>query len=106
MFARISTYDVPPDTAEETVVEAFRHAIDRIRALDGLHEAFFLLDRGGERAVTITLWQTEAAMEASRVAASAARTEAAREIDGGVASTYEYLVAVREHAVDWAQDAR
>jgi heme-degrading monooxygenase HmoA len=105
MFARISTYDVPPDATEEAVVEAYRHAIDRIRALDGLHEAYFLLDRGGERAVTITLWDTEAAMEASRVAASRARTEAAHEVDGGVTSTYEYVVAVHERGVEWAQDA-
>jgi heme-degrading monooxygenase HmoA len=95
MFARVSTYDVPGERAEDAI-RGFRDAIDRIRASDGFLEAFFLVDRDGNQAMTITLWESAHAMEASRVAASRARTEAARAADGEVRSSSEFVVAIHE----------
>jgi heme-degrading monooxygenase HmoA len=91
MFARVSKYELPSGRAHEAI-PAFREAIERIRALDGLDRALLLMPRDGTRAVTITLWQTELAMESSRVAASRARSAAASEVDGEVTSTEEYEV--------------
>lgn len=95
MFARISTYELESERAEEATV-AFREAIKRIRGLDGLERALLLIHRDRDRAVTVTFWDSLAAMEASRVPASRARTEAARAVDSGITSTEEYDVTIDE----------
>jgi heme-degrading monooxygenase HmoA len=92
MFARVSTYELPPDRAQEAAA-AFRDAIERISALAGLERALLLMPRDGTRAITITLWESATAMEASRVAASRARSAAANAVDGEVTSTEEFDVA-------------
>ena len=95
MHARVSTYELSPDRVEEGI-RGFREAMDRIRELDGLEEVFFLVDRENGQAVTITLWDDAATMTASRVAASRARSDAARAADGEVKSSCEYEVVIRE----------
>jgi hypothetical protein len=95
VHARVSIYELAVDKLDEGI-ESFREAIDRIRALDGLHEAMFLVDRENGQAVTITVWNGAHAMEASRVAASRARSDAARVADGEIKSTYEYEIVIRE----------
>jgi heme-degrading monooxygenase HmoA len=99
MFARLSTYELPQERVNESV-ETFTRAIDQIRELPGLREAFFLLERDGTRAVTVTVWESEAAMAASRVRASRARSEAATQLGTAVLSTGEYVVGV--HALGTA----
>ena len=94
MFARITTYELENGRASESI-DVFRPAIDHIRALDGLVDAYFLVERDGRRAVSMTLWESLDAMERSRVAASSARTEAARAAGAEVTSTVELEVAIR-----------
>lgn len=94
MFARLTTYDLDAENASDAA-EGFQPAIDRIRSLDGLVEAFFLVECDGSRGVSITLWESMDSMERSRVAASRARSEAAEEIGAEVTSTYEYKVGIR-----------
>ena len=69
MFARVSIYDIPQDRREEARAN-FNSAVARIRETEGLENAQFLLGCDSDRAVTITFWETHAAMAASRVAAS------------------------------------
>jgi heme-degrading monooxygenase HmoA len=95
VYARVSTYDVEPERIDDSV-RSFREAIEAIRALDGFHEAFLLVDRENGQAVTITLWDGPGSMVASRVRASRARTDAARAADGAVKSTCEYEIALHE----------
>ena len=95
MHARVSTYDLAPDKLEEGI-RGFREAAERIRQLDGLEEVIFLIDRENGRAVTVTLWDGADTMSSSRVAASRARSDAARAADGEVQSTCEYEVVLRE----------
>ena len=93
MFARVTTYELEEGRATESIA-AFEPAIERIRTLEGLVEAYYLVERNGMHAVTLTLWDSADAMERSRVAASSARTEAAREAGAEVTSTYELEVGV------------
>jgi heme-degrading monooxygenase HmoA len=93
MFARVTTYELAEGRASESI-EAFEPAIDQMRALDGLVEAYFLVERDGLHAVTLTLWETLDAMERSRVAASTARSEAANAVGADVLSTYELEVGI------------
>jgi heme-degrading monooxygenase HmoA len=93
LFARLTTYELEEGRASESI-PAFEPAIERIRILDGLVDAFYLVERDGRRAVTMTIWDSVEAMERSRVAASNARTEAAREAGADVTSTYEFEIGI------------
>jgi heme-degrading monooxygenase HmoA len=93
LFARIATYELAEDLVGEST-RAFRLAIERIRTLDGLVDAYFLVEPNGRHAVTLTIWETLDSMERSRVAASAARTDAAREAEAIVTSSYELEVGI------------
>ena len=104
MFARVTTYELPEGKASESV-RAFEPAIERIRALEGLVEAYFLVQCDGAQGMTMTLWTSRDAMERSRVAASTARTEAAKNLDAEVSATYEFEVGVHRTAFDVEQTA-
>jgi heme-degrading monooxygenase HmoA len=93
LFARVSTYEVP-DGQRGAAQDAFKQAMDRIAALQGFVEGYFLLACDGERAMTMTFWESNAAMTASRVAATRLRSEAARGIESEIISVEEYEVVV------------
>ena len=93
MFARVTTYELEDGRASEAI-DAFAPAIDSIRALDGLVDAYFLVERDGRRAISMTLWESADAMERSRVPASRARIEAAGAAEVEVLSTYELEVGI------------
>ena len=93
MFARVSTYELEQGRASEAMT-AFEPAIDGIRQLDGFVEGFFLVERDGLSAMTVTLWESFDAMERSRIAASRVRSDAANEAGAAVTSSYEYEVGL------------
>lgn len=93
MFARVTTYELDEGRASDSI-PAFEPAIERIRILDGLVDAFYLVERDGRRAMTMTIWDSVEAMERSRVAAANARTDAARETGAEVTSTYEFEIGI------------
>jgi heme-degrading monooxygenase HmoA len=93
MFARVTTYELEEGRASESI-DAFQPAIDSVRELEGLVDAYFMVERDGRRAMTMTLWESLDAMERSRVSASSARTEAANRVGAEVTSTYELEVGI------------
>jgi len=95
LFARVSTYEIPPERADDAE-HSFQQAIRQIRAMDGLGAAYLLVNAETGRVLTMTLWDTAAAMEASHVTASRLRTNAVRTVGGNVLSFEEYEVAARE----------
>jgi heme-degrading monooxygenase HmoA len=95
MFARISSYQLPADQADQAV-QAFNTAINPLRQLDGAKGAYFLLDRSSGKALTITLWQSEEALGASEEAANKLRSDAAGSAGGTVQSVERYEVALYE----------
>ena len=97
MFARVATYEVPGHRFAE-IVSNFEGAIEQIKEMGGLREAYVLVSPDDNRALTMTVWASQAAMESSRVTASRLRGEAAQATDGGVLSVQEYEVAVHEVA--------
>ena len=97
MFARVTTYELEEGRASESI-EAFEPAIARVRELDGFLDALFLVERDGRHAITMTLWESLDALERSRVTASRARNESAREVAAEVTSTYELEVGIRAAA--------
>jgi heme-degrading monooxygenase HmoA len=93
MFARVTTYELAEGRASESIT-AFEPAMQHVRTHDGLVDAYFLVERDGRAAITMTLWESLHAMERSRVAASSARSEAAAEAGATVMSTYELEVGI------------
>ena len=69
MFARVSTYELEQGRASEAMA-AFEPAIEGIRQLDGFVDGFFLVERDGLTAMTVTLWESLDTMERSRIAAT------------------------------------
>jgi heme-degrading monooxygenase HmoA len=87
----MSTYELPEETADEAA-RAFGEALAEVGACPGFVDGYYLVSCEGERVLTFTLWETREQMEASRVKASRLRSEAARQVDGGVLSTEEFRV--------------
>jgi heme-degrading monooxygenase HmoA len=94
VFARISQYDLPEEKRDDGI-RAFGDALKEIAGdAEGFTGGYYLVSCDGERAMTLTFWESRGAMEASRVKASRLRSEAARESDGGVVSSEEFEIAV------------
>jgi heme-degrading monooxygenase HmoA len=90
MFARVSTYQ----GEIERLLEGFRRTTEPRAQLEGFERAYFLTDSAAGRAMTITLWNSQAAMAASADWASKAREHAAHESGAAVESIDRYEVAL------------
>ncbi len=95
MFARVAVYEIPGHRVEEAIA-SFRKATDQIRDMPGLAEVSVLISPESDRALTMSLWDRQGAMEASRVTASRLRNDAAKVVEGSVQSVVEYEVAIHE----------
>jgi len=94
LFARVATYRIESEHTDRAV-EAFTAALERIRGLEGFVDGVVLVAPEDSKVLSVTYWDSRRAMEASSVAASRARTDAARAADGEVESSCEYGVALR-----------
>jgi heme-degrading monooxygenase HmoA len=90
MFARVSSYQ--GDT--ERLLEGFRRTTEPLAQLEGFERAYLLTDAAAGRAMTITLWDSQAAMAASAEWASKAREHAAHESGAAVESVDGYEIAL------------
>ncbi len=93
MFARVTTYELAEGRASESI-SVFEPAVARIGELEGFVDGYFLVEKDGIHAITMTLWESLDTMERSRVSASSARTVAAHEVGATVTSTYELEVGI------------
>jgi heme-degrading monooxygenase HmoA len=64
MFAKVRTIEVQPEHVERGLAYLRNTMLPAVRELDGFRGMIGLLDEDG-KAVTITLWETEEALEAS-----------------------------------------
>jgi heme-degrading monooxygenase HmoA len=87
MFARVARYEVPPERMDEAV-EAFREAVTEIEGLDGLKGGSVLTDAEDGVIMSMTFWDSRAAMEDSEVKAAGLRQQAAKQVDGSVVSVH------------------
>ena len=91
MYARLSSYELPEERADEAA-DAFGEALAAVSECPGFVDGYYLASCEGDRVLTFTLWDARDKMEASRVKASRLRTEAAHKVDGGIVSTEEFRV--------------
>ncbi|HEY6691518.1 MAG TPA: hypothetical protein VI006_01630 [Solirubrobacteraceae bacterium] len=97
MFARVSTYQ----GETERLLEGFGRTTDPLARLEGFERAYFLVATTGRQAMSITLWDSEAAMAASAEWANRAREHAAHDSGATVESvgTYEVALSPERRAV-------
>ena len=96
MFARVSTFQGPPDRTAEGIRVAREQILPAARLQDGFMGIYLLFDRESGRSLSITLWESEEAMQASEDAALRARTESAEAAGDIVLGVERYEVALQE----------
>src|SRR5690349_16439578 len=89
MHARVSQYK--GDVAELRAGFEAIHA--ELQGLDGFVEAYFLIDPSHRRAVSVTMWESVAAMQASEQRAHEMRTRATHPVDVTIESVGHFEVA-------------
>jgi heme-degrading monooxygenase HmoA len=89
MFARVSRYR--GDTA--LLRQGFDSVTGELEQLAGFREAYLLVDVDRDRAITVTLWDDQDALDASAAAAHEMRTRATVPADASVESVENYEVA-------------
>lgn len=75
MFARVSTYETGPETISDAPSEDI---INRVREIPGFRGIYYLHGKGTGKDLSITLWDSEESMIASRETANTIRTESSR----------------------------
>ena len=97
MHARVSTIYGTAEQGEEGVQNFRDQILPALKEIEGCKGAILLADRTTGKAVGITLWEDEQAMQASEEAANRLRREAAETVGGGEPPTVDrYEVAVWE----------
>ena len=94
MVGRLSTYEGPADAIDRMRGE-FERLTDELRTMNGFEHADLLVDRDSGEAMTLTLWDNEAAAEASAERAKGMREEVARAAQHEIKSVRNYEVALR-----------
>jgi heme-degrading monooxygenase HmoA len=95
MWARVSTYQFPADNVDETL-DRFSQALGSLEE-PGLKRAELLVDRTSGKGMTITVWESEDALESSVEAANRLRSGAAGAAGASIVDVQHYEL-VRDEA--------
>jgi heme-degrading monooxygenase HmoA len=90
MHARVSTYGGDADR----LVEGFRSVTEQLEQMDGFSHAYFLFDRGGGKAMSITIWDSEEALNASVSKADELRQQGTQTGGGSIESVEHYEIGL------------
>jgi heme-degrading monooxygenase HmoA len=96
MYARVSTFQGPPDRTAEGIRVAREQILPAARLQDGFKGIYLFYDSESGRSLSITLWETEEDMKASEEAALRARNESAESTGDVIAGVERYEVALQE----------
>jgi len=97
MHARVSTFEGGSIEQIEEGVQLIREqVIPAAQQIDGYMGIISLADRASGKGLTITLWESEAALQASEEAANRLRQGAANALQARIASVERYEVVVSE----------
>ena len=89
MFARVSTYRTGAGGDADQMLEGFESVAEPLEQIDGFSHAYFLVDRASDKAMSITIWESEQALSASVAGADEMRKRGA-EIGGGSIESVEH----------------
>lgn len=91
MFARVSTYGTGPETISDAPSEEIINAVYEIPGFRGI---YYLHGKGTGKDLSITLWDSEEAMTASRETANRIRTETSAAAKTEILAVEEFEVTV------------
>jgi heme-degrading monooxygenase HmoA len=90
MFARVATYSGDANA----LVRGFEAARGDLEQMDGFSNAYFCVDRATGKALTMTLWDSEQALEASAERAHQLRSQATQPSGATTDSVMQYEVVM------------
>ena len=97
MHARVSHITGSAENADQGIASFKDTTLPQLRSTDGNRGSILLVDRASGNAMAITLWEDEAAMQASEERANQMRRDASEQMGaGGQARVERYEVAVFE----------
>jgi heme-degrading monooxygenase HmoA len=97
MHARVSHLAGSPENVEQGVALFRNSVLPELKSLEGNRGAILLVDRASGEAMSVTLWDNEAAMQASEERANEMRRSASEDIGAADEARVElYEVAVFE----------
>jgi heme-degrading monooxygenase HmoA len=99
VFARVSTYRTEDATK---LVDGFGRATGPLEEMEGFAGAYFLVDRDGGKALSITLWDNEEALAGGVEKADQLRRDATSEGGGSIDAVDHYEVALTAGSVSTA----
>ena len=96
MFARVTTFEGPPEQVDDFRRALVEHMLPALRQLEGYQGVLILTDRQGGKVLGVALWESEEAMGASEEAAYWFRTYGAEAAGERVTSVERYEVVFSE----------
>jgi heme-degrading monooxygenase HmoA len=96
MYGRVTRLEGSPDQIEQGNQFMEQTILPAARQLEGFRGVLSLTDRANGRGLTVTLWDTEEAMQASEEAANRLRDEAAHAFGGTIVGVDRYEVTFSE----------
>ncbi|MGE5690594.1 MAG: antibiotic biosynthesis monooxygenase [Pseudomonadota bacterium] len=96
MYARLTTFDAPPENVQRAVDAYREHALPWLRDATGFRGWIVLLDRERGEAVGLTFWTDEETMRDSVASGGALRDEIAEAAETPMRSLRGYEVLAAE----------
>ena len=91
MFARVSTYRA---SDADKLLEGFESVTAPLEQIDGFSHAYFLVDRENGKALSITVWESKEALEASVAKADELRKQGTETGGGSIESVAHYEIGL------------
>lgn len=89
MFCRISTFRTP---GPEQIKAGFEKVRSDLEEMEGFSHAYLLVDPGGTKGISITMWETQEALDATRAQADQLRERGAQAAESSIESVEEFEV--------------
>ena len=96
MYARVSTFEGPPEQLDELLRHAREQVLPGARQEEGFKGMIALGDRQSGKTLGITFWESEEAMRASEEDADRLREESAEASGGQISGVERYEVGFFE----------
>jgi heme-degrading monooxygenase HmoA len=90
MFARVSTYRGDGDR----LLEGFAEVTGPLETIDGFSRAYFMVDRENGKGLSITVWESEEALNASAARADELRSQGAEAGGATIESVEHYEIGM------------
>ena len=90
MFARVSTYRGDGDR----LLQGFADVTGPLEAIDGFSRAYFMVDRENGKGMSITVWESEEALNASAASADELRSQGAEAGGATIESVEHYEIGM------------